>query len=332
MANELLQNMLQLASQMDEDNNKLTSRIEALEALAAHENEQESRLAALEAKLEYNSALVARVSALEARIALLEKQPHEVKAAPVQAAAPDMSGFLAKLAALEEQLSDLEEAHAELESRMDEVESNPAFGYISEEDDFEDQAAEWSKSDAPAPTAPVAPAAPALNEDETILTDEETGLPELEVEWEEAAPATADEVAPATAVQPAVEVAPATAVQPAEEVAPATAAQPAHVETIADRDDHVETIADKAAETAAPAASTIVPKVDSIKKAISIGDRFLFQRELFKNDAPLYAKTIAELDALSSLDEATAYINKRFSWDPESQTYELFMNVLKRRW
>ena len=77
---------------------------------------------------------------------------------------------------------------------------------------------------------------------------------------------------------------------------------------------------------------SVVPKVSDIKKAISLGDRFLFQRELFGGNGELMAKTIAELNKLGSLDEAEAFIEKRFSWDKESSAYELFYNILKRRW
>ncbi len=72
--------------------------------------------------------------------------------------------------------------------------------------------------------------------------------------------------------------------------------------------------------------------VEDIRKAISLGDRFLFQRELFAGNGELMNKTIDKLNTLSSLDEALAYINKNFSWDSESQAYELFINILKRRW
>jgi len=77
---------------------------------------------------------------------------------------------------------------------------------------------------------------------------------------------------------------------------------------------------------------SVVPKVTDIKKAISLGDRFLFQRELFGGNGELMAKTIAELNKLDSIDEAEAYIVKHFIWDKESSTYELFYNILKRRW
>ncbi len=78
--------------------------------------------------------------------------------------------------------------------------------------------------------------------------------------------------------------------------------------------------------------ATLLPPIEDIRKAISLGDRFLFQRELFAGNGELMNKTIDKLNTLSSLDEALAYINKNFSWDSESQAYELFVNILRRRY
>ena len=74
-----------------------------------------------------------------------------------------------------------------------------------------------------------------------------------------------------------------------------------------------------------------LPPVDDIRKAISLGDRFLFQRELFAGDGEKMNKTIDALNGLSSLDEAMDYVAKKFAWDTESQAYELFTNILRRR-
>ncbi len=85
--------------------------------------------------------------------------------------------------------------------------------------------------------------------------------------------------------------------------------------------------------TPQPSSTTGVtlPAIADIRKAISLGDRFLFQRELFAGNGELMNKTIDKLNTLSSLDEALAYIGKHFSWDTESQAYELFVNILRRR-
>lgn len=70
--------------------------------------------------------------------------------------------------------------------------------------------------------------------------------------------------------------------------------------------------------------------VSDIRQAVSIGDRFLFQRELFAGNAEKLQQTLVELNGLHSLDEAVAFVEK-FGWDKQSPTYELFLNVLHRR-
>lgn len=71
--------------------------------------------------------------------------------------------------------------------------------------------------------------------------------------------------------------------------------------------------------------------VADIRQAISIGDRFLYQRELFAQNAELMQRTLNELDQLHSFAEAMDYINMRFQWDQESNTYQQFIVTLHRR-
>ena len=71
--------------------------------------------------------------------------------------------------------------------------------------------------------------------------------------------------------------------------------------------------------------------VGDIRQAISWGDRFLFQRELFAGNGELMQKTLDEINALNSLEEAMDYVADNFEWDKESTAVQLFENVLKRR-
>ena len=73
------------------------------------------------------------------------------------------------------------------------------------------------------------------------------------------------------------------------------------------------------------------PAVEDIRQAISLGDRFLFQRELFAGNGELMQKTLDELNALGSLEEAMDYVADNFEWDSDSTAVQLFENVLKRR-
>ena len=71
--------------------------------------------------------------------------------------------------------------------------------------------------------------------------------------------------------------------------------------------------------------------VEDIRQAISLGDRFLFQRELFAGNGELMQKTLDEINGLGSLSEAMDYVLDNFDWDKESTAVQLFENVLKRR-
>lgn len=71
--------------------------------------------------------------------------------------------------------------------------------------------------------------------------------------------------------------------------------------------------------------------VDDIRKAISLGDRFLFVRELFGNSGEELQKAIEALNTLASFEEALAWTESHYNWDKETKAYELFVNVLRRR-
>ncbi len=138
---------------------------------------------------------------------------------------------------------------------------------------------------------------------------EETIVPESKPEIIEA-PAPVVEKPVVVAAPIVEEPAPAPAV---EEPAPVAEPEPAPVE-----------------ETASPKAAVYGKAVEDIRQAISLGDRFLYQRELFGQNAELMQKALTELNALSSFDEAMNYI-RQFGWDTESSTYQQFIVTLHRR-
>lgn len=84
-------------------------------------------------------------------------------------------------------------------------------------------------------------------------------------------------------------------------------------------------------EQVSPKAAIYGKAVDDIRLAISLGDRFLYQRELFGQNAEKMQRTLDELNRLGSFDEAIAYINSHFQWDTESNTYQQFLVTLHRR-
>ena len=130
---------------------------------------------------------------------------------------------------------------------------------------------------------------------------------EVTVELPQEEPVAEPVVEPAPEPEPVVEPQPVVAPEPA----PAPAPQPE-------------------ASRAPQQTSLFGAAVTDIRQAVSIGDRFLFQRELFGGNAEKLQQTLTELNALHSFDEAVAFI-ERFGWDRQSPTYELFSNVLRRR-
>lgn len=171
-------------------------------------------------------------------------------------------------------------------------------------------------------------ARPAMDEEPEVevelLMDDDTEEPELvtaEVAEEEPVqetPAEAveepqEQLQPEPATQPETVVAEPAQEEPKTEPAPAVApAEPVHTDA-------------HKANTAYGA------PVTDLKQAISIGDRFLYQRELFGKNGELMQRTIADLNGLNTFDEAMEYIDRHFNWDKEQPSYELFVNALHRR-
>ncbi len=73
-------------------------------------------------------------------------------------------------------------------------------------------------------------------------------------------------------------------------------------------------------------------KIDDIRQAISIGDRFRFQRELFAGNGEQMNKTLAKLNRLDSFDQAVAYLQSKFDWDMSDETVDNFLQIVRRRW
>lgn len=179
-----------------------------------------------------------------------------------------------------------------------------------------------------------------------ILTATEENEPEIEVELiteddEESEPEAETAIEPEPTSEEIEEQTPDTEEEDTTEtIAETTIAEPKETETAAapkketiTEQQPIEIIkAEQPKIDEQPKANGIYGKtVKDIRMAISIGDRFLFQRELFDKNPELLQKTLTELNELNSFDEAMAYINSHFGWDKEQPAYELFINALHRR-
>jgi hypothetical protein len=75
--------------------------------------------------------------------------------------------------------------------------------------------------------------------------------------------------------------------------------------------------------------------VESIRKSITINQKFMFVRELFREDESLFNKVINELDNLETLEQAEKYLESNFfagnQWDRESEPVIEFIEVLQKK-
>ncbi|GAB1416075.1 hypothetical protein MASR2M117_14810 [Paludibacter sp.] len=72
-------------------------------------------------------------------------------------------------------------------------------------------------------------------------------------------------------------------------------------------------------------------KVEDIRQAISLGDRFRFQRELFKNNGEELNKALSYINKLASYDEVIQYLQNKYGWDANDSTVEDFYQLIKRK-
>jgi len=76
-------------------------------------------------------------------------------------------------------------------------------------------------------------------------------------------------------------------------------------------------------------------KIDSIKKNISIQQRFRFVRELFSENDELFTEVIEFLDNCSSNDEANSYLKDKFlidgQWNNEDEVVVEFISVVSKK-
>lgn len=73
-------------------------------------------------------------------------------------------------------------------------------------------------------------------------------------------------------------------------------------------------------------------KIDDIRNAITIGDRFRFQRELFNGNGEVMNKTIAYLNQLSKFEEAESFLRLKFHWKEDNPHVEDFLQIVRRRY
>ncbi|MBF9143872.1 hypothetical protein [Hymenobacter properus] len=171
-----------------------------------------------------------------------------------------------------------------------------------------------------------------------------------------AAPTAAPEPAPAAATPPPapaepVAVTPPTFVPPPAPATPPVAAPAAPARPLPSTDNASVPLHEKlraVQPTAAPLAETLRatattpslaertgPKVETLREAISINQRFSFINELFNGENMDYHAAIQHLDSLPSAEQARAYItadlSQRYDWSRKEEHVNKLLKLIERK-
>lgn len=119
--------------------------------------------------------------------------------------------------------------------------------------------------------------------------------------------------------------------QPQRYTAPVTP-QPAPTPRLADvLAGEVTTLADSMIPDKHAPRTAANTRIDDIRKAIGINDRFLMIRDLFNGDAQMFENTITTINEFDDLDECMIYLVENFAWNPDSDGAKLLMSLIERK-
>jgi hypothetical protein len=72
-------------------------------------------------------------------------------------------------------------------------------------------------------------------------------------------------------------------------------------------------------------------KLTDFGKSLSLNERFMFQREIFQNDANCMKRAMEALNEIDNLGEALNYLNSNFPILWESEAGTIFRELLEKR-
>jgi hypothetical protein len=73
-------------------------------------------------------------------------------------------------------------------------------------------------------------------------------------------------------------------------------------------------------------------KISSIKDSLTINQKFMFTKMLFKGDFEIFSQAVEKLDRLDNLNQAMKYFEENYpEWDRESEEYEEFLELVEKR-
>lgn len=73
-------------------------------------------------------------------------------------------------------------------------------------------------------------------------------------------------------------------------------------------------------------------KISSIKDSLTINQKFMFTKMLFKGDFEIFSQAVEKLDRLDNINQAMRYFDENYpEWDKESEEYEEFKELVEKR-
>jgi len=73
-------------------------------------------------------------------------------------------------------------------------------------------------------------------------------------------------------------------------------------------------------------------KISSIKDSLTINQKFMFTKMLFKGDFEIFSQAVDKLDRLDNINQAMRYFDENYpEWDKESEEYEEFIELVQKR-
>ena len=80
------------------------------------------------------------------------------------------------------------------------------------------------------------------------------------------------------------------------------------------------------------AATNNVKKISSVKDSLTINQKFMFTKMLFKGDFEIFSQAIEKLDRFDNLNQAMKYFEENYpEWDKETDEYLEFMELVEKR-
>lgn len=73
-------------------------------------------------------------------------------------------------------------------------------------------------------------------------------------------------------------------------------------------------------------------RISSIKDSLTINQKFMFTKMLFKGDFEIFSQAVDKLDRFDNISQAMKYFEENYpEWDKESEEYEELMELVEKR-